>query len=273
VGKLDGKVAFITGAARGQGRSHAVELAKEGANIIAVDICDQIESVPYAMSDSADLKETAELVEENERRIVAIEADVRNLNALQQAYDEGVSQLGPASIVVANAGVYSPIPTSRPDQWQDVIDVNLTGVYHTVKVAEQSMIKANTGGSIVLIGSTAALSAPHQGGSGAGSLAYTAAKHGVVGLMRAYANYFAPYSIRVNSVHPTGVDTLMVTNKTLQDYFQAVPEMADVFPNALPVQMVAPSDVSDAVVWLCSDGAKYVTGVALPVDAGFTNKH
>jgi SDR family mycofactocin-dependent oxidoreductase len=270
---LEGRVAFITGAARGQGRSHAVELARRGVDIIAVDICRQIASVPYPMGKHEDLAQTVAMVEAVDRQAVAVEADVRSLAELQAAYERGVARLGAASIVIANAGICSPIPSERPDQWQDIVDVNLTGAYHTVKVAEQSLISAGAGGSVILIGSTAALSAPRQVGADAGSLAYTAAKHGLIGLMRAYSNYFAPYNIRVNSVHPTGVDTPMVTNSDIQDFFRSRPEMVAEFPNALPVRLIGSIDVSSAVVWLCSDQARYVTGVALPVDAGFTNGH
>jgi SDR family mycofactocin-dependent oxidoreductase len=269
-GKLEGKVAFITGAARGQGRSHAVRLAQEGADIIAVDICRQIDSVPYPMATPEDLAQTAKEVEALDRRIFAREADVRDAAALEAALSAGVAELGPVDIVLANAGIapMSLHPTAR--EWPDVIDVNLTGVYNTVQAAIPSMIERGAGGAIVLTSSTAGLNG--IGGNTPGGLGYTAAKHGVVGLMRSYANYLAPHNIRVNTVHPTGVRTPMVINDAMQEFLQADPSMSNAMANALPVDMVEPVDISNAIVWLVSDDARYVTGVTLPVDAGFTNK-
>jgi SDR family mycofactocin-dependent oxidoreductase len=269
-GKLEGKVAFITGAARGQGRSHAVRLAQEGADIIAVDICRQIDSVPYPMATPEDLAQTVKEVEALDRRIFAREADVRDAAALEAAFSAGVAELGPVDIVLANAGIapMSLHPTAR--EWQDVIDVNLTGVYNTVQAAIPSMIERGAGGAIVLTSSTAGLNG--IGGSTPGGLGYTAAKHGVVGLMRSYANFLAPHNIRVNTVHPTGVRTPMVVNDIMQEFLQADPSMSNSMANALPVDMVEPVDISNAIVWLVSDDARYVTGVTLPVDAGFTNK-
>jgi SDR family mycofactocin-dependent oxidoreductase len=269
-GKLEGKVAFITGAARGQGRSHAVRLAQEGADIIAVDICRQIDSVPYPMATPEDLAQTVKEVEALDRRIFAREADVRDAAALEAAFSAGVAELGPVDIVLANAGIapMSLHPTAR--EWQDVIDVNLTGVYNTVQAAIPSMIERGAGGAIVLTSSTAGLNG--IGGNTPGGLGYTAAKHGVVGLMRSYANFLAPHNIRVNTVHPTGVRTPMVVNDIMQEFLQADPSMSNSMANALPVDMVEPVDISNAIVWLVSDDARYVTGVTLPVDAGFTNK-
>lgn len=269
-GQLEGKVAFITGAARGQGRSHAIRLAQEGADIIAVDICAQIDTVPYPMSTPDDLAETVRQVEALDRRIQASQADVRDRTALQAAFDAGVAALGPVDIVLGNAGIapMSLRPTAR--EWQDVIDVNLTGVYNTVEVAKTPMIERGQGGAIVLTSSTAGLNG--IGGNTPGGLGYTAAKHGVVGLMRSYANYLAPHRIRVNTVHPTGVNTPMVVNEPMQEYLQADPSMGQALANALPVDMLEPVDISNAILWLVSDAARYVTGVTLPVDAGFTNK-
>jgi SDR family mycofactocin-dependent oxidoreductase len=269
-GKLEGKVAFITGAARGQGRSHAVRLAQEGADIIAVDICRQIDSVPYPMATPEDMAQTAKEVEALDRRIFTRETDVRDAAALEAAFSAGVTELGPVDIVLANAGIapMSLHPTAR--EWQDVIDVNLTGVYNTVQAAIPSMIERGAGGAIVLTSSTAGLNG--IGGNTPGGLGYTAAKHGVVGLMRSYANYLAPHNVRVNTVHPTGVRTPMVVNDTMQEFLQADPSMSNAMANALPVDMVEPVDISNAIVWLVSDDARYVTGVTLPVDAGFTNK-
>jgi SDR family mycofactocin-dependent oxidoreductase len=271
MGKLDGKVAFITGAARGQGRSHAVRLAEEGADIIAIDSCSQIESVPYPMATSADLAETVELVERLGRRIIGVEADVRDRSALTKAFDDGVSQLGEVGIVLANAGI-APIMSLQPDDqgWHDALAVNLTGVYETVRVALPAMIERGEGGAIVLTSSTAGLSG--IGGNSPGGLGYTAAKHGVVGLMRAYANYLAPHNIRVNTVHPAGVRTPMAVNPAMEVFLQSDPYMSNNMANALPVDMLEPVDISNAIVWLVSDDGRYITGVALPVDAGYTNK-
>jgi NAD(P)-dependent dehydrogenase (short-subunit alcohol dehydrogenase family) len=238
MGKLEGKVAFITGAARGQGRSHAVRLAAEGADIIAVDICRQIDTVAYPMATPADLAETVKEVEALDRRIYAAEADVRDETGLRAAFEAGVASVGPVDIVLANAGI-APQSLHEPHGvWQDVIDVNLTGIC-----------------------------GPSRGGLG-----YTAAKHGVVGLMRSYANNLAPHRIRVNSVHPTGVRTPVVVNEVLQEFLAADPTLGDAMANALPVDMIEPVDVSNAILWLVCDDARYVTGVMLPVDAGFTNK-
>jgi SDR family mycofactocin-dependent oxidoreductase len=270
MGKLDGKVAFITGAARGQGRSHAIRLAQEGANIIAVDICQQIDTVPYPMSTPDDLAETVKQVEALDRRIYAAQADVRDAAQLKAAFDAGVAEVGPVDIVLANAGI-APMSMHPQDQeWQDVLDVNLSGVYNTVRIAAPSMIERGTGGAMVLTSSTAGLNG--IGGETPGGLGYTAAKHGVVGLMRAYANYLAKYSIRVNTVHPTGVSTPMIINEAMQEFLRSDPTMSSEMANALPVDMVEPVDISNAILFLVSDDGRYVTGVTLPVDAGYTNK-
>ena len=267
---LTGHVAFITGAARGQGRSHAVRLAEAGADIIAVDLCAQIDTVPYQMSTPDDLAQTVREVQALGRRIVAKIADVRDEAALQAAYDAGVAELGPVDIVVANAGI---APLSIDDvkhAWHDVIDVNLTGVFHTVEIAKSSMVAAGSGGSIVLIGSAAGLSGAMRGTRG--ELGYTAAKHGLTGLVKAYANALAPHSIRVNAVHPTGVATPMLQNQATGDFFAAKPEEMGKLGNAMPVDLIEAIDISYAVLWLTSDEARYVTGVNLPVDGGFTIK-
>ncbi|KHO21626.1 mycofactocin-coupled SDR family oxidoreductase [Mycolicibacterium setense] len=268
---LAGKVAFITGAARGQGRAEALRLAADGADIIAIDLCDQIESVPYPLATPDDLAATVKLVEDAGGRIVALRADVRDEEALRAALQAGVDQLGRLDIVVANAGI-APMQ-SGPDGWRDVIDVNLTGVHHTVEAAIPLMVEQGDGGSIVLISSAAGLIG--VGGGDRGSLGYTAAKHGVVGLMRAYANFLAPHSIRVNSIHPTGVDTPMINNEFTRDWLRHISEELNAptdFGNALPVQVVQAEDIANAVAWLVSDQARYVTGVTLPVDAGIVNK-
>src|ERR1700691_2765783 len=270
MGKLDGKVAFITGAARGQGRRHALRLAQEGADIIAIDIAAQIDTVPYPMATPEDLAETAKQVEALDRRIFTAQADVRDEAALKKAFDEGTSQLGPVDIVLANAGIAPMSAHETHDAWQDVVDVNLTGVFNTVETAIPSMIERGKGGAIVLTSSTAGING--IGGPTRGGLGYAAAQHGVVGLMRSYANNLAPHSIRVNSVHPTGVRTPMVVNDAMAEFLAQDPIMSNAMANALPVDMVEPVDISNAIVWLVSDDARYVTGVTLPVDAGFTNK-
>jgi SDR family mycofactocin-dependent oxidoreductase len=268
---LAGKVAFITGAARGQGRAEAVRLASDGANIIAVDICDQIASVPYPMATSDDLAATVKLVEDTGAQIVAAQADVRDQAALQSALQSGLDKFGRLDIVVANAGI-APMQ-SGADGWRDVIDVNLTGVHHTVEVAKQTMIDQGDGGSIVLTSSAAGLVG--IGGGDPGSIGYTAAKHGVVGLMRAYANHLAPHSIRVNSVHPSAVNTPMIDNDHTRQWLSNVIANSERPPdmgNAMPVQVLEPEDIAAAVAWLVSEEARYITGVTLPVDAGYVNK-
>jgi SDR family mycofactocin-dependent oxidoreductase len=270
MGKLDGKVAFITGAARGQGRSHAVRLAQEGADIIAVDICEQIATVPYPMSTPEDLAQTVKEVEAEGRRIVARQADVRDLSGLRRAYEEGTAELGPVDIVLANAGIGSGSSDPTDDEWHDVLAVNLTGVYNTVRVAIPAMIERGQGGSIVLTSSAAGLVGVAS--NAPGMLGYTAAKHGVVGLMRSWANYLAPYNIRVNSVAPTGVRTPMVVNDHLEVLLGQEPGIAAGMTNALPVDLVEAIDISNAIVYLVSDDGRYVTGITLPVDAGMVNK-
>lgn len=261
---------MITGAARGQGRAHAVKLAAEGADIIAVDLCEQIASVPYPLATPEDLEATVKLVEDTGARIVARHADVRDRGALKTVLAEGIAELGRLDVVIANAGI---APMMGDDAWQDVIDVNLTGVYHTVDVAMRPLIKQGEGGVVVLTSSVAGLVG--IGAPIAGSLGYTAAKHGIVGLMRAYANFLAPFSIRVNSVHPAGVETPMIDNDFTRSWLEGMAQQQMGGPdlsNALPVETLQPEDIANAVFWLVSDAARYVTGVALPVDAGFVNK-
>jgi SDR family mycofactocin-dependent oxidoreductase len=271
MGSLSGKVAFITGAARGQGRAHAVKLASEGADIIAVDLCDQIASVPYPLADPDDLAATVKLVEETGARIYAAEADVRERESLKSALRAGTEALGDRlDIVIANAGI---APMAGADAWQDVIDVNLTGVYNTVDVAMKPMVKFGNGGSIVLTSSVAGLVG--LGSPLAGSIGYAAAKHGIVGLMRVYANVLAQFSIRVNSIHPAGVDTPMIDNDFTRSWLEGMAQQSQGGPsmtNALPVQTLDVEDIANAVLWLVSDASRYVTGVTLPLDAGYVNK-
>jgi SDR family mycofactocin-dependent oxidoreductase len=269
MGRFDGKVAFITGAARGQGRSHAVRLASEGADIVAVDLCQQIATVPYPLSTPADLAQTASEVEALDRRIVTVEADVRDSGALRAAAAEGVAQLGTIDIVLANAGISTNFEGDADTLFKDVVDVNLTGVYNTVTACAPTMIEQGRGGAIVLTSSTQGLNG--RGGDGNGSLSgYCASKHGVVGLMRSFAHWLAPHNIRVNTVHPTGVATPMIMNDAVSEWIEERPHLTAIFTNLMDVDMVQPIDISNAIAWLVSDEARYVTGVTLPVDAGYT---
>ena len=274
-GRVQGKVAFVTGAARGQGRSHAIRLAEEGADIIAVDLCAQLDTVPYPMGTADDLAQTVKEVEALDRRIVATQADVRDAGALKGALDAGVAELGRLDIVCANAGIFSFSTEELSEElWRDMIDVNLTGVWHTTKAAVPHLVEGGRGGSMILTSSTAGL-------KGFPNFAhYVSAKHGVVGLMRTLALELAPHMIRVNSVHPTSVNTDMIQNSATYRLFapdMENPTRDDVAPifgemNALPINWVEPRDISNAVLFLASDEARYITGVTLPVDAGFMVK-
>lgn len=273
MGSLDGKVAFITGAARGQGRSHALRLAAEGADIIALDIGRHaFETVEYPVGTGAELDETVAEVEALGRRAVKGLADVRDLAQVQTVVDAGLDRLGRIDIVCANAGIGSFVSSMEmsAQQWQEMIDVNLTGVFHTVRAAVPSMIERGEGGSLVLTSSTAGLIAF------AHTAHYTAAKHGVIGLMKTLALELGQHGIRVNAVCPTTVNTPMIANAPTFELFRpdiTAPTAEDVREpfaalNILDVPWIEPEDVSEAIVWLCSDAARSVTGVALPVDAG-----
>ena len=270
MGKVEGKVAFITGAARGQGRSHAIRLAQEGADVIAIDICQQLEAVGYPMSTPADLEETVKEVEAVGRRIVAHQVDVRDKDALQMAFDEGVAELGPVEIVLANAGIGPGGFASAEQQWNEVVGVNLTGVWNTCRVATPSMVENGRGGAIVLTSSTGGLIG--AGLNEPGMLAYTASKHGVIGLVRSLANALAKHYIRVNSVAPTTVRTPMAGGGDVSAILEHVPELAGALQNAIPVEAVDPEDVTNAILWLVSEDARYVTGSVIPVDAGNVNR-
>ncbi|MBL7498830.1 mycofactocin-coupled SDR family oxidoreductase [Frankia sp. CNm7] len=271
-GRVAGKVALITGAARGQGRAHAVRLASEGADIIALDACAPMSTVPYRLAGEAELAETAALVEALGQRVVARRADVRDLAAVTAAVDEGVAELGRLDIVVANAGVNTPAPMVEMTEqiWLEIIDVDLNGVWRTCRAAIPHVIAGGRGGAIILTSSAAGLKAY------ANIAHYTAAKHGVVGLMKTLAQELAPHRIRVTTVNPTQVDTPMIMNEPMYRLFCPEvdnPTRADFAPvsramNALPIPWVEPEDVSNAVLFLASDEARYITGVALPVDAG-----
>jgi (+)-trans-carveol dehydrogenase len=272
MGRVEGKVAFITGAARGQGRSHALRLAQEGADIIAVDVCRQVETVPYPTATSEDLAETVRQVEALDRRIVATEADVRDLAALTKAVDDGVAQLGRLDIVLANAGISTPAPTLEMDEetWSTMIDVNLTGVWKTVRAAVPHILSGGHGGAVVLTSSLAAQKAF------ANTAHYTAAKAGLVGLMKVLAVELAPHNIRVNTIHPTTVATDMVLNEPTYRLFRpdvehpsrADFEEAALTLNKMPVPALEAVDISNAVLYLVSDEGRYVTGTTHFVDAG-----
>jgi SDR family mycofactocin-dependent oxidoreductase len=265
-GRVAGKVAFITGAARGQGRSHAIRLAEEGADIIAVDISRDYDTVPYPMATEADLAETVRAVEALDRRIVATQADVRDPAALKSAVDEGVAQLGRLDIACANAGIATVQSWDEvtPAIWQDTLDTNLTGVWNTIVASVPHLIAAG-GGSVICTSSTAGIKglpffAP-----------YVAAKHGVVGIARTMANELARHSIRVNTVHPTGVDTPMGNGLGgLESLINRDPNLGPIYMNTLPVETVDARDISNAVLFLASDEARYVTGLEFTVDAGNT---
>jgi SDR family mycofactocin-dependent oxidoreductase len=269
---LEDKVAFITGAGRGQGRSHAVRLAHEGADIIAVDICAPIATPPYPMASPADLDETVRLVEETGRRIVAMEADVRDPGALQEAVDAGVTQFGRVDIVLANAGIahYAAAEELEAAQWSELIDIDLNGVWWTIKAALPQLIGGGRGGSIVITSSVAGLRGLVN------CVHYVTAKHGLVGMMRALALELGPHNIRVNTLHPNSVNTDMLQNPATYGLF--LPGKDDPTPeefervgrklNVLPVPWSESADISDAMMFLVSDAGRLVTGVALPVDAG-----
>jgi len=272
-GRVESKVAFITGAGRGQGRSHAVRLAQEGADIIAVDICHDVDGA-LPMSTPEDLAETVKLVEAQDRRIVATQADVRDLDGLKAAVDVGVEELGRLDIVVANAGIASmggPVQTLATDNWKHTIDINLTGLWHTARVAIPHLLAGGRGGSIVLTSSVGGAHAmPNMSH-------YVSAKHGVIGLMRSLAVELGQHRIRVNSVLPTNVNTPMFMNEGTFKMFRPdlenpgpddVAAVAAQFMHVLPIGWVEPEDVSNAILFLVSDEARFITGVALPVDGG-----
>ncbi|BBX34111.1 short chain dehydrogenase [Mycolicibacterium mageritense DSM 44476 = CIP 104973] len=275
MGCLDGKVAFITGVARGQGRSHAIRLASDGAAIIGVDICADIASNGYPMASRAELDETASLVEAAGGKMIGAVADVRDFHQLRAALDAGVEQFGRLDIVCANAGIatmaFRELTIEEDlEMWTDVLNVNLVGSFHTAKAAIPHLIDGGRGGSIVFTSSTAGLRG--FGGLQGGGLGYAASKHGIVGLMRTLANALAPHSIRVNTVHPTAVNTMMAVNPAMTAFLENYPDGGPHLQNPMPVSLLEPEDISAAIAYLVSDAAKYVTGVTFPVDAGFCNK-
>lgn len=272
-GRMDGKVAFVTGAARGQGRSHAVRLAQEGADVIAVDICRDFKNSPADGATSEDLDETAGLVKNAGGRVVTAEVDVRDYDALKAAVDSGVEQLGRLDVIIANAGIGTTagkLHKTDEARWQEMIDVNLSGVWKTVKAGVPHVLTGGRGGSIILTSSVAGNKAyPHVGH-------YVAAKHGVIGLMRSFAVELGHQMIRVNAVLPTHVNSPLLMNEATYRAFRPEldnPGPGDLAPvcqsfHYLPIPWVTPEDISNAVWFLASDEARYITGVALPVDAG-----
>ncbi|MGZ4741253.1 MAG: mycofactocin-coupled SDR family oxidoreductase [Ilumatobacteraceae bacterium] len=266
---MDGRVALVTGAARGMGRSHAVRLAEAGADVIAIDICRQIESVTVKMSSPEDLEETAELVRKAGRQIVCGVADVRDRPGLRAAVAEGVGAFGRLDTVVANAGIWAvrvDQPTDdegRTRMWQDTLDVNLTGVWNTIEICAP-FIDSGRGGSIIVISSTAALQTVSND-----DLAFTSygvSKVALIGLMKMSASDLAPHSIRVNAVHPTGVGTPLTDNAVVDEYFARHPELSATVQQAYAT--VEPGAISDAVLFLASDASRHISGVSLPVDSG-----
>jgi SDR family mycofactocin-dependent oxidoreductase len=268
MGRVEGKVAFVTGAARGQGRSHALRLAQEGADIIAVDFLEHIPNVTYPSSTEEDLAETVRQIEALDRRIIASKVDTRDRDGMKKAIDEGVSQLGKLDIVVGNAGicVIADWEQTTPEIWEQTISTNLTGTWNTIQLTTPHLI-ANGGGSVILTSSAAGIKGlPFLS-------AYVASKHGVVGLMRAYATELAEYNIRVNTLHPTGVNTPMGSGEGSQNFgalLEAHPKLGGTLVNLLPIEMTEPVDQSNAVLFLASDEARYITSLEMTVDAGNT---
>ncbi|WP_181783983.1 mycofactocin-coupled SDR family oxidoreductase [Pseudonocardia pini] len=272
-GSLEGRVAFITGVARGQGRAHAVRLAREGVDVIGVDICRDNPHMDYPNASVADLEETVALVEKHDRRIVARQADVRDFAQLKAAFDEGYAEFGRLDIVIANAGIIRLGPEEDfLAEWQEVIDTNLTGVFHTVRAALPALKAGGRGGSIVITSSSAGLKG--TGTPLASGQAYAAAKRGLVGYMQALANDLAPEWIRVNTIHPTGVVSGMTQNEAMAALMAQAAEggsnAISAMQNALPIPILEAEDIANAVAYLVSDEAKYITGVQMPLDAGFS---
>jgi SDR family mycofactocin-dependent oxidoreductase len=269
--RFDGKVALVTGGARGQGRSHAVNLAKRGADIVVLDILEQIPSVEYAMSTQEDMDETVKLIEALDRRVVAVKGDVRKWDDVQNAVKAALTEFGRLDLVSANAGVMPTTgePSQQLDAWHAAIDTMLTGVYYTLRAATEPMVESGRGGSIVITGSTSTFQgvAFNQKLLNPGQVGYGAAKHGVVAIMRNFAKALGQYNVRVNLVAPQGVRTPMLINP----YFG--PSVRDGAPpgwmaNVMNTDLVEPQDISEAVLWLLSDQARYVTGTSIAVDSG-----
>jgi (+)-trans-carveol dehydrogenase len=268
---LTGKVALITGGARGQGKSHALAFARAGADIAICDVVGPIETVPYPLADESELPATAAEVEDLGARCHAAVVDVRDLDAMERFAASTVAELGAIDVVIANAGIYSFAASSwelSPEEWQVMIDVNLTGVWNTCRAAIPHMRAegAGEGRSIAMISSVNGF----EGVPGTGH--YCAAKHGIVGLMRTLAIELARDGIRVNTVHPTAVNTKLVDNDATPRALESAERYGKDMTNLLPVELMEPADVSAALVWLSSPSSRYVTGITLPIDAGFTIK-
>lgn len=263
-GRVAGKRVMVTGAARGMGRSHAVRLAEEGADLILVDICASLPELEYPLASRHDLDETVRLVEKHDRRAVTRVVDIRDAEALRSAVAEGVQELGGLDAAVANAGVLTvgTWDATTPEQWRTVVDVNLIGTWNTCAAALPHLVDA--GGSLILISSSAGIKGTPL------HLPYTASKHGVVGLSKALANELAAQSVRVNTVHPTGVETGMRPESMQKILSESRPDLIPIFMNALPAVMAEPIDISNAVLFLVSDESRFVTGLEFKVDAGVT---
>jgi SDR family mycofactocin-dependent oxidoreductase len=271
VGTLDGKVAFITGAARGMGRAHAVKLASEGADIIAIDVCAEFESTDYPGATPADLAETGRLVEGLGRRIMVGQVDVRDADAMHAVVAEGMREFGQLDIVLANAGIIRVSDgEDRQQIFRDIVEVNLIGAWNTVDAAIPALIAGRRGGSIVLTSSTQGIKA--LGTERAGPQAYAATKRALVALMQGWTTQLAPHSIRVNTIHPSGVATGMIINEATMALAAAEDPWLVAQQNALPIPLLQPEDIAEAVAWLVSDTARFITGTAWPLDAGFTLK-
>lgn len=275
---LENKVAVITGAARGQGCSHALRLADAGVDVIAIDLCAAPSTIQSPGATEDDLAETVREVERRGRRAIPLIIDVRDLTALVKGVREAAQDLGTPDIVLANAGIWASAPgddlspESRGEIWRETIDINLTGAFNTLEATVPLMIEGGRGGAIVITSSVAGLATSHSSGgprsvAQVADVAYSTSKHGLVGLMRFYASELGRHGIRVNSVHPTAVDTPMVSNDAIAALFSAAEDPAP-FPHALPVDGLQCNDVSDAILYLVSDAGRYITGVTLPVDAG-----
>jgi len=268
MGTLQDKVALITGAGRGQGRSHAVRLAEEGARIVALDICADVPSCPYPLASKADLDETIALVEAAGGSAVGVVADVRDYEAVAGAVTTALDGFGRLDIVVANAAICPLSLHDHPDAWRDTLDINVTGTQNTLRASVPALIEGGRGGSVVITSSGLGLAGMSTESQGA--FAYVASKHAIIGLMRSHANALAKHMIRVNSVLPSGVATPMIFNDAMTEYLTNFPPEV-VKKNALPVDILEPIDISNAIAWLVSDQARYVTGATFAIDAGWLN--
>ena len=269
MGTLDGKVAFVTGAARGMGRAHAVRLATEGADVIALDVCADFDSTDYPGATADDLATTAGLVEALGRRILVRQADVRDGDAVDGAVADGMAEFGRLDVVIANAGIIRVTDTDdRRQTFREIVDVNLVGVWNTVDASIPALVDGGRGGSIVLTSSTQGIKA--SGTERAGLQAYAASKRALVALMQGWAMQLAPHSIRVNTIHPSGVATDMILNSSTMALSAAGDPWLATQQNALPITLVTPDEIAAAVAWLVSDAGRFITGTSWPLDAGFT---